>query len=299
MSWSNELMASLDKRASIVPTTRGAVQLAREGRGPPVLAFHGGPGGFDMGLAWCRHLSDGGCEVIAPSRPGYLRTPLQSGRSVASQADLCAAMLDTLAIERTAVVGFSSGGPPAVHFAARYPERTTALLLDTAILLPFQPPISALQRKTFESAFFVWVAHRMVMKRPSLMAGFVVNGVSSGLDKEQRRAAVEWITSDPWRLHTMQEHFAAMAPRSYRQPGWINDQANEVGLTPLPFADVTAPTLIAIGASDAIVPIKHATHAADRIAGAKLFLVEEGHHILSLSRNYTPVAQRQLELIHG
>ncbi len=167
MSWSDKLMASLDERATVLQTAHGPVQLAREGQGPPVVAIHGGPGGFDLGLAWCRHLRDGGCEILAPSRPGYLRTPLQSGRSPESQADLYAAMLDALDIERAAVLGFSSGGPSAVHFAARHPDRTTALFLDTAILLPFEPPINALQRATFESGFFVWLSHQMVMRRRS------------------------------------------------------------------------------------------------------------------------------------
>ena len=58
-----------------------------------------------------------------------------------------AAMLDTLSIERAAILGFSSGGPSAVHFAARHPGRITALLLDTAILLPFDPVTTAFESK--------------------------------------------------------------------------------------------------------------------------------------------------------
>ena len=62
------------------------------------------------------------------------------------------------------------------------------------------------------------------------------------------------------------------------------------------FASVSAPTLIAQGANDAIVPVDHATNAAKRIENAELVLVEEGHHLLSMSRDYRRVASRQLEL---
>ncbi len=94
--WSEHLLTLLDERATMLETERGPIQLGREGDGPKVMPIHGSPGGFDQGLVWAKHLKDGGCELIAPSRPGHLRTPLDSGRSPALQADLFAAMLDVL-----------------------------------------------------------------------------------------------------------------------------------------------------------------------------------------------------------
>ncbi len=299
LSWSDSLMDSLDQRSTVLQTARGDVQLAREGQGPSVLAIHGGPGGFDQGLAWCRHLCNGGCEVIALSRPGYLRTPLQSGFEPHSQADLYAAALDALNIGRVAILGFSSGGASAIHFAARHPNRTTALFLDSAILLPYQPPISAFQRATFESSFFTWLSYKMVTRWPRLMTRLMVAGLSKGLSTEQKKVAAAWITSDPGRLQSLQEQSASVAPEGHRRAGWSNDQANESDLAPLPFDNVAAPTLIAHGANDAVVPVEHATNTAHKITGSELILVEEGHHLLSLSRHYEPVAKRQLELAHS
>jgi pimeloyl-ACP methyl ester carboxylesterase len=298
-SWSDRLMASLDERATVLETPQGAVQVARQGQGPRVLVAHGGPGGFDQGLAFYRHLQDGGCEVLAPSRPGYLRTPLDSGPRPEDQADLYAAILDALHIERATILGHSSGGPSAVHFAARYPDRTTALFLDAAILRPFETPLGAVERATLESGFLVRLSYELAHRWPARMTSYAVGGMSAGLTKDQRRAAVEWIAADRSRLQSMQQVLTSVAPLKHRKSGWDNDQANEADLTPLPFADVGAPTLIAHGANDRNIPIEHATDAADAIAGAELILVEEGHHALSLSRSYGPVAQRQVELAHG
>ena len=298
-SWSDTLMQSLDERAAVLQTPRGSVQVAREGQGPAVLVLHGGPGGFDQGLAFYRHLGDGGCELIAPSRPGYLRTPLASGRSPEDQADLYAAILDTLDIERTAIIGHSSGGPSAVHFAARHPDRTTALFLDAAILKRFVTRFSALERATLESGFLVRLSYELARRWPARMTSYAVGGMSAGMTKEQKRAAVEWITADRLRLGSMQQALESVAPLEYRKPGWDNDQANEADLAPLPFADITASTLITHGVLDRNIPLAHATDAADTITGAELMLVEEGHHALSLSRNYGPVARRQLELARG
>ncbi len=296
MTWSADLVASLDRLAIVVATSHGDVQLAREGDGPSVMVIHGGPGGFDLGLAWARHLSAGGCEVLALSRPGYLRTPLSSGRSPEEQADLYAAMLDAVGIERTAVLGFSAGGPSAVHFAARHPERTDALFLDAAILAPHEVPFGAIRRSTFESGLVVWLTYQLVMRWPALMARFAIGGLAGGLDRAQQRAAARWMTSETERRRSLQEQFASIAPKRYRWDGWANDTTNERQLAPLPLGDVAAPTLIAHGTNDAIVPIEHATNAAKQIARAELILVDEGHHLLSLSRGYGPVAQRQLDL---
>lgn len=296
MSWADRLMAFFDERATVLQTARGEVQLARAGHGPPVLVSHGAPGGFDLGLAWSRHLQDSGCELLAPSRPGYLRTPLESGRRPEDQADLYAAMLDTLGIDRVAVLGFSSGAPSAVHFAARHPQRTTALLLDASILLPLEPPMGRLQQASIEWGPLVWFSYQISTRRPALVTSFSVSGMAEGLSKPEKRAAIDWIVSDPDRLERMQNMSTCIAPSAARRLGWKNDKANESRLGPLPYAAVSVPTLIAHGTNDGIVPVGHAASAADQIADAELLLVDEGHHALSLSRNYGLVARRQIEL---
>jgi pimeloyl-ACP methyl ester carboxylesterase len=97
----------------------------------------------------------------------------------------------------------------------------------------------------------------------------------------------------------MQQQWTSIAPKQNRQAGWTNDKGNERRLAPPPFSHVVAPTLIAFGVNDAVVPIAHATNAAHRIPGAESAAVEEGHHLLSMSRNYEPAARRQLELVRG
>ena len=294
--WSENLMTLLDGRATMLETERGPIQVAREGDGPRVMSIHGSPGGFDQGLVWARHLRDGGRELIAPSRPGYLRTPLDSGRSPAQQADLYAAMLDALHINKVTVLGISSGGPSAVHFAARHPDRTDALLLDAAVLLPIAPATNALERVIFESAIGTWLSCQIAKKRPKLTAALVVDSLSAGLSKDRKRDAVGWITSNPARLHDVAALPTSLAPRRFREAGQRNDESNETNLAPLPFADVTAPTLIAQGTNDAFPLIDHATHAAEKMHAAELMLVDGGHHGLPWCRHIGPVTQRQLEL---
>jgi pimeloyl-ACP methyl ester carboxylesterase len=57
--------------------------------------------------------------VLAPSRPGYGRTPVSTGTSVTGFADVTRTLCAHLGITRlAAVVGTSGGGPTAVAMAA-------------------------------------------------------------------------------------------------------------------------------------------------------------------------------------
>jgi pimeloyl-ACP methyl ester carboxylesterase len=86
------------------------IEYAVQGRGLPVLLVHGAGGGYDQGLFIGEHYVGDGHRFIAPSRFGYVRSSIPENGSAAAQADAYAALLDSLGIERVAVVGFSDGG---------------------------------------------------------------------------------------------------------------------------------------------------------------------------------------------
>ena len=54
---------------------------------------------------------------------------LPADASPEAQADAHACLLDALGIPNAAVVGVSAGGPSAMQFAIRHPQRTAALVL--------------------------------------------------------------------------------------------------------------------------------------------------------------------------
>jgi 3-oxoadipate enol-lactonase/4-carboxymuconolactone decarboxylase len=69
-------------------------------------------------------------RVIAPDLPGFGRSPALEGPvSYDAFADVLAALLDDLGLERAHVAGLSMGGGVALTFAARHPERVRALIL--------------------------------------------------------------------------------------------------------------------------------------------------------------------------
>jgi len=56
------------------------------------------------------------------------------GAAVADQADAYAALLDHLQLDRVVLCGFSAGGPAAIQFALRHPERLYGLVLGSSYL---------------------------------------------------------------------------------------------------------------------------------------------------------------------
>lgn len=119
----------MDEGPEIVQTPLGPIEVALRGEGPDVLVLHGTMGGYDQSLILAEVLGRPGYRYLAVSRPGYLGTPLDSGKTCEAQADLCAALLDTLGIAEVAVIGPSGGGPTAIELAVRHPTRVWGLVL--------------------------------------------------------------------------------------------------------------------------------------------------------------------------
>ena len=132
--------ARLGERSQLMETARGPVEVAESGSGPPVLVVHGTGGGFDQALMAAKGPFGTGYRVIAPSRFGYLRSPMPAHASHAAQAEALAALLDALQVPRAAVMAVSAGAQPATHLALRHPERVQALVLITAALHLPPPP---------------------------------------------------------------------------------------------------------------------------------------------------------------
>jgi pimeloyl-ACP methyl ester carboxylesterase len=119
--------------SEILRTGHGDIEYAVRGEGTPVLALHGAGGGYDQGL-WLGNLALGdGYKFISVSRYGYLRTPIPTNATIKTQAALYKDLLDHLNIQKVIVVGGSAGGPSATEFANDYPERTSALILISAV----------------------------------------------------------------------------------------------------------------------------------------------------------------------
>lgn len=287
--WYRRWLAAQTARTSaeshIVQTARGQVEYDLRGDGPVILHFHGGNVGHN-GWFMLSHLLDEGYRLLTPDRPGYLGTPLADNGLPDAQADLAAALLDTLGIERVAVVGVSAGGPAAIEFAARYPQRTDALVLLSA--LTQSSPLSDAQfnsalgrlvmTPTFQDPAY-FLVHQAMQRIPALALQDFAR-TETTYDPETGQRYIQQILADPAQRQQVAQLADAIVPALPRFAGVNNDVALQQSLPPLPLSAVQAPTLIVHSQHDGDVPYDNALHAQEGIAGAELMTVAQFGHFV-------------------
>jgi pimeloyl-ACP methyl ester carboxylesterase len=267
--------ARLTGASEVVTTPCGPIEYASSGTGPPVLFVHGAGGGFDQGLAFGAALAAHGYRVIAPSRFGYLRTPLPADASAAAQADAHACLLDELGLERAAVAAGSAGAPSALQLAVRHPERVTALVLivpaafvprpDGAAPLHTPSGTQRLFGTALNSDFLFWAIRRAA---PNVM----IRGLL-GTPPELVARAEE---SERARVASILD---MILPVSDRRLGLLNDAEITTHLERYALERIAAPTLTISVADDLYGTYDAARYTAEQIPGARFVGFAEGGHV--------------------
>ncbi|HUH85456.1 MAG TPA: alpha/beta hydrolase [Stellaceae bacterium] len=256
----------------IIDTGAGPIEYAERGEGRPLLSIHGAGGGFDQGLANAAELVGDGFRVIAPSRFGYLRTPVPSDASPAAQADAHAALLSSRGIHRAIVLGVSAGARSAVELALRRPDLVERLLLIVPALHDAGHPPATDASRGSQFAFSLvnagadfawWIAEKLA---PSMLVRFigVPPALLAGAPAGERDRVMRIVRS--------------IAPLSLRFPGINIDSAPCP--TELPLERIAAPTLIISARDDLFATATAAEFAAGKIRDARLVLYDAGGHLL-------------------
>ena len=263
---------ALDALHRLVETRHGTIEYARQGSGPAALVIHGAGGGFDQGLFLGHQMLGDDFDMIAPSRFGYLGTPVPEDASIAAQADAHAALLDQLGIANAIVLGVSAGAPSAIELAIRHPGRVRALILvvpraydpENRVGVDEKGLNKAVIRMFERSADFPYWVSSHVARRP-LVRFFGVEPKLEAKAPAEEREKITAIIKD-------------MLPLSQRVQGIGIDTASDVSEQDL--AHITAPTLVISAEDDLYHTLPGARYAAEHIPGARLKVFETGGHLL-------------------
>jgi pimeloyl-ACP methyl ester carboxylesterase len=269
----------------VLRTVAGPVEYAEAGEGPVVLVVHGTPGDWQQARALATDLG-GSHRVLLPSRPGYGRTPLSTGRSPREQAAAHVALLDALDIDRAAVIGISGGGPSSRAFAAHHRDRCSSLVLCCAVA---------------EHLVTVPTATRLLGAVPALWeVGARVASARAGRRLRDREASlaqalaglgpaeVAVASGDPL-VEADLLAFAQSRRRSMRSVAGLRNDfrwfRETTAADPWPDGPVL-PALVMHGDADEVVPVSHAEYYRESIPGATVEVLPGVGHgfVLSLRR---------------
>ncbi len=284
-AWRALAVAELERGAVVIETERGPIELARFGTtDPAILVLHGTPGGYDQVADLSETAIERGFQLLAISRPGYLRTPISVGRTPADQADSYVALLDAIGIDRVAVIGISGGGPSALQFAIRHPDRCWALVdlmgVSRARLAdekhPRQESDSPIFEFLFGTDFGGWLLSGVLQRNPERMLKTVVSDA----------AIRDRILADSAR----RDRFVALANSALKLPerrntGVANDIRQFESLDIPELERITAPTLILHGTADVNVPLAMGERVAQRVRNAKLVTFPGADHFMVVSHS--------------
>lgn len=257
----------------ILTTSYGPVEYVDTGSGESILCLHGAMGGYDQAQILARTIGEPTYRYLAPSRPGYLGTPLTAGKTPEEQADLYAEFIDLLDIRQVIVFAISGGGPSAIHFALRHPDKCRGLVLVStcggkalnkvpfifnimALLAGFAPFVSIMKKKT-------------------------ETNLKQNLSRSISQPDILERTLGDAEVMTLYEELAVGA--FYRMAERIEGTKNDIRITQTrsyPLKDIEVPTLVVHGTKDPLVPFEeHGKRLATEIPGARLLAVQGGEHV--------------------
>jgi len=225
---------------------------------PAVVFVHGAAFDHSVWQWQSRYLAHHGFAVLAPDLPGHGRSPGRARTSIEQMADWVAALIESAALERAALVGHSMGSLVALQCALTHPQRVSKLaLVGTALPMAVGEPFLAAARDDSPAALdmeVVWGHSRGAMLATSPVPGMSLVAASRQLNGRARNGVLH---ADLAACHAWQAPAAEALSR------------------------LAMPILVAAGERDQMTPFKAGKAAAAMLPGARFVPLDAGHSMMS------------------
>jgi len=243
---------------------RGAMLAVEDvGSGPPLLFVHGFPLDHTMWSAQVAALSPHYRTIVPDLRGFGVSSPTSGTASMRLFADDLATILEQLEVNQPVVLcGLSMGGYVAWQFWRHYADRLRGLVLcDTKA-----------SADTAEAA----------AGRHKLAAAVIANGQSAASEAMLPKLfAPGTAESKPELIERTRQMFERAQPESIAAA--LRGMAERPDATPW-LAEIKLPTLVIVGAHDAITTADEMRTMAGKIAGAEFVEVPDAGHMSPMER---------------
>ena len=232
------------------------------GSGRPVVLIHGYPFNRSLWNEQVAALSDS-CRVIAPDLRGFGESETSDGPATMNRmAQDVAELLDHLGIARATIAGLSMGGYVALAFYKQLSSRVRALILADTRAQADTEEAKQTRAQQAEKALSEGMAGIADAMLPKLLTPETVS---------KRPEIVKRVRD--MMLKTKPEGAAA----ALRGMAERDDQTSLL-------AKISVPTLILVGAEDAITPVADSEKMNQAITGSRLVVLENAGHVSNLER---------------
>ncbi len=300
-SWKSKQEALAQSDSQIVFTSMGAIEYKSIGSGPIIILSHMGGTGSDN-IELFRGIAEAGYQIICPSRPGYLQTPLTENADFEYQADLYAELLNQLNIsEKVFIMGVSAGGPSAIEFASKYSSRCNGLILHSAISKHFSPLekmkefsqlINIMLSPTWQDIFswanykgsklFVTKFIQEMLERATTYDHKITKEMAVQLAKDEKNKELFYLFND------------FTSPLSTRTDGLQNDIKYAESFSP---KTVDVPVLITHSRVDKVVDFYHAKALKNKLTQAELFEYDGNGHAFWFGKQWEQIKSKTIEFL--
>ena len=286
----------------VMETAMGKLHYKLTGEGPVLFFMHGAPGGIDQAWSLTDYLVQEGYSLLAVSRPGYLRTPFVP-LSYDEQVDQYVELLDKLLIDKVVVMGYSAGGPFALTFANKYPERTHALVMEAGVSTVYEDPseevMDSFWAKLFMSNriqdFLSWItvitikiAFKMVFKS--------IIRIETVLNKEEIKKFTDLVSNDKERKMWLKKLMDTTVPMSLRKLGLNHDVELLTSIEKIPVDNINVKTLLVYSKEDNDVKWLNAEYLKTNLKDFEL-LVTHGGHMMWIGEDMDKIKSKRIEFL--
>ncbi|MGB5909790.1 MAG: alpha/beta hydrolase [Promethearchaeia archaeon] len=284
----------------VIETAMGKIHYKLSGKGPVLFFMHGGPGGIDQGF-FLEDLIEEGYSLLVVSRPGYLRTPFVL-LSYEEQVDQYVELLDKLKIDKVVAMGYSAGGPLALNFANKYPERTHALVMEAGVSTVYE--ISGNAPDSFWTKLFLsdglqdflsWISVKFIRIAFKMTFKSIIR-LETLLDKEGIKKFSDLVSNDKERRRWVMKLIDTSTPMSLRKLGLNHDIELLTSIEKIPVDNINVKSLLVYSKEDNDVKWLNAEYLKTNLKDFEL-LVTHGGHMMWIGEDMDKIKSKRIEFL--
>ncbi len=303
--WNSKQTENLAAISTIVNTSMGPIEYASKGQGPIILISHMEGSGADNIILF-DELIDAGYQIICSSRPGYLNTPINDNATYKYQSEQFAELLDYLNIDQKVIVlGISAGGPAAIEFTSKYPDKTSTLILINSPTFNIDSTAKIKRFLALKEIPFLgngsdiasWIIFNFAQYySKDIYASIVEKGINS--TNETKSSKFNALINHSKAKNDLLNFLKCTSPRSKRHNGLVNDMQNLLSYEGAPIRN-RIQKLIIHSKINGIINFSQAESFQKENANTELYVYEGNGHAFWLGEDLSQINSKIISFLNN